>query len=112
MAQPGPIKMQASPYRRGELPVTVLLSPEDKTLAQFRWRLDNAGHVIRWYTHNGQREQIYLKRAVAGAFPGRLVNTTVQHVNGNKLDNRRENLRIMEQVQAPHGGFMWRRRIL
>lgn len=64
-------------------------------LADMKWRAvgDRPGHMYacRWSTYiNGKRELIRLHREIIGAKPGEQVD----HINGDSLDNRIENLRI------------------
>lgn len=65
-------------------------------LGVYRWRLDNKGHVYR----NGSR--VYkLRRAIMGDPPAGFV---IHQISGDKLDCRRENLRIIpvaEKYQNP-----------
>lgn len=50
---------------------------------KYRWNLHGAGYAV------GQGGKLLMHRLVLGAEKGRQID----HVNGNKLDNRRENLR-------------------
>jgi hypothetical protein len=58
------------------------------------WRVCKRGvkQYLAWSTtERGTKKTIYMHRLFAGAKPGQVVD----HVNGNGLDNRRENLRIV-----------------
>lgn len=44
---------------------------------------------------NGKRKLLYLHRIIMGAKPGQLID----HINGDGLDNRRENLRVVTHAQ-------------
>ncbi len=64
-------------------------------LSQWRWRKNNKGYVVRSETVNGQRVYLNLHRVLLNALRGLYVD----HINGNKLDNRRSNLRLCTQSQ-------------
>lgn len=64
----------------------ILVSCEDAwLLTKYRWYISEHGYVRR--TTN---DKTYLHRLIMSAVKGQKVD----HINGNKLDNTRENLRI------------------
>lgn len=70
----------------------ILVSPEDEELLRgHKWLVNNHGYVVR-YVPAGV---VILHRVIAGAEDGDIVD----HINGNRLDNRRENLRICTQAE-------------
>lgn len=64
-----------------------------KYLSQFRWHMRKDGYVMRSKWIDGKKVKIRMSRVVTGAAGGFVVD----HINGNPLDNRRENLRVCSQ---------------
>jgi hypothetical protein len=71
----------------------VLVDDEDfAALSQNGWYVDSGGYAARTVWGGGAPgKKIYMHRVVVGAEAGG--KTKVDHINGNKLDNRRSNLR-------------------
>jgi len=73
-----------------------LVDDEDyPLLIGYRWRLNSHGYVIRSYTVNGRGSILALHREIMQP-PPQLV---VDHIDHNKLNNTRANLRIITQQQ-------------
>lgn len=77
-------------------------------VSQFRWHFHNGGYAVR-----GQRKirpsNIYMHRFIMNAPK----DITVDHISGNKLDNRKSNLRLVTQLENnwnrhdnPRGTFL------
>ena len=74
---------------------TVLVDAEDfDFLNQWRWKLHKEGYAYR----NQRGPNLYMHRVIAGAEKG----GEVDHINRNKLDNRKENLRIVSHSVNTH----------
>lgn len=85
--------------------VHILVSPEDiQFVLEFKyWTQRNDGYVVRGRRLNGKYKLFYLHREVfrrQGEFiPEDMV---VDHINRDKLDNRRENLRLVTKQQSAY----------
>lgn len=70
----------------------LLYSEEDDSLvASANWSVTQRGYVGAILKKKNKPEYIYFHRAVLKLKPH--TGTRVEHINGNLLDNRRENLR-------------------
>lgn len=88
----------AIPIRRrdGELRAYAYVDVEDAHLAEKSWHLDKDGYAIRTEYAGRKRTQL-LAREVLGLAPGD--KREADHINRDKLDNRRSNLRIVTAGQ-------------
>ena len=72
------------------MPKTSNTSPSGPT-----WRLSSDGYAVRSETRNRKKDTIRLHREINKTPVGLLTD----HINGNKLDNRRSNLRTATASQ-------------
>jgi hypothetical protein len=60
-----------------------------ESLSKFRWYLDDNGYANRVDTSTGKRKKVYMHRQINQTPDGMLTD----HLNGNRRDNRKANLR-------------------
>jgi hypothetical protein len=83
------------------LPTNVLIDDDVKEflcghLNTYGWYIGSTG-----YCRSGNNKKVLLHRLVAAMYFGlyAIKDKTIDHINGNKLDNRIENLRICTQAE-------------
>lgn len=72
-----------------------LVSIEDylrQEIGEVKWSIHSDGYAYRFKTRKGKKEMLYLHREVLGLKRGQGV---VDHINGDPLDCRQENLRVL-----------------
>lgn len=84
-----------------EIPITkgqcALIDDADfEIISPFRWCYHGDGYAARGYHENGKLVIVKMHQAILGKQPEGFV---IDHINGNKLDNRRCNLRIVTYQQ-------------
>ena len=81
----------------------ILIDSEDINLVnKFKWKIQNkinTNYVIRKETIKGKTKIIRLHREIMGVSDKNWKQIQVDHINGNGLDNRKENLRLVTPTQ-------------
>jgi hypothetical protein len=74
---------------------TVLVDDADyEAVARYRWQLNRrTGNARRTARSGGKATNVQMHREIVGARAGD--GAVVRHLNGDTLDNRRENLRVL-----------------
>ena len=89
---------QSLPLTRGAF--NLLDDTDYGQLAAQRWLCTSRGYAARVAHVAGKRTTVYLHRLLLNAPP----QLQVDHINGNKLDNRRRNLRLATPQQNRRNG--------
>jgi HNH endonuclease len=79
--------------RDGRLLAVAIIDDIDAEHAKHQWRLDTKGYARRSVRDRG----VYLHREILGLVPGD--GLISDHINGDRLDNRRANLRAATPAQ-------------
>jgi len=77
----------------GAIVAEAIIDGVDAHLADLRWYRLASGYVVRTEWNGGMRRMVYLHRAILKA----PASAVVDHVSGDRLDNRRSNLRLTNQ---------------
>lgn len=81
---------------RGEVRAVAKVDAADAHLASFNWHLTSRGYAARTDRTSGPKRTIWMHRVVARVGDRRV---QVDHINRDKLDNRRANLRIATNAE-------------
>ena len=64
------------------------------------WHIASENYISSSFIHDGKRKEVYLHNLIMNRelFQGKGQKESVDHINRNGLDNRKENLRILSQT--------------
>lgn len=84
--------------RLGRKDIFALVDDDCKEVIDFpySWQVNIKGYANSHWVVNGKYNQVYMHQIVIGKAPKGLY---IDHINGNPLDNRKENLRICTYQQ-------------
>ena len=81
--------------------VKALIDKEDYELvSQYSWHVSAGNYVSSTFLHDGTRKALYLHNLIMNrdAFKGKGQTESIDHINRNGFDNRKENLRLVSQT--------------
>ena len=80
-----------------------LVDDDDFALVSaYPWHITSSGYVAGKVIIDGAQKLVYLHRFLLNAPPGQVVD----HINGDRLDNRQDNLRLVTRAQN-----QWNRKV-
>lgn len=95
---------------RGRTAVYPVFSEEDRDLEQFKW-INKTGYAYTWNSGKCSRKTlcVFAHHIVLERVLGRVLleGEWPDHINRNKLDNRRENLRVVTRKQSTENRRCW-----
>jgi hypothetical protein len=114
MRDAGYIEVQIGGARAKRRGVALVDVDDAEQVGAYSWFMDGKGYAMRCTPRGeGKRLFVYLHREILGLVPGDGIQA--DHINGDKLDNRRVNLRVCTAAEnqqnlyrcGPHRGATW-----
>lgn len=75
--------------------VTIVDEIDLPLVAQYKWHVNDSGYAVWRGVKDGRKQTLRLHRLIAGTPPDKVTD----HINHDRLDNRRTNLRIVTQTE-------------
>ena len=88
--------MPSIPLSKGKH--TIVDAEDYEWLMQWKWMYSTTGYAIRHMTVNGKTKTIRMHRQILDVPIGLFAD----HINGNRTDNRRMNLRVCTHAENQH----------
>lgn len=105
ITRPVPVRVGPGQYLVPISRASVLVDTKDVDLAVSDGWFVLGGYVVRHEPRSGKNgRRSYMHRDIIGASAGQIVD----HVNGNRLDNRRRNLRICTNAENIRNSRPWK----
>ncbi len=82
--------------------IKFIIDNEDSQKVMSRnWHISSVGYIVSYYPTENGIKQLLLHNFVMNrlTFPGKGATESVDHINRNPLDNRKENLRVISQSE-------------
>lgn len=101
---PNPVRRQSPLRRMAQKVEDLLLSPEDELLRDMKWRFNRWGYLFTSIHSKGERHDYMIHRVVMYRSLGRVLlsHELVDHKWSNRLDNRRDSLRLADFSESRH----------
>lgn len=80
---------------------TIIDSDDFEDISKFRWSLNDQNYALRLFRINGKLTQERMHRRILKCKDDEICD----HINGNRLDNRKENLRISTKITNGQNSF-------
>jgi len=87
---------------RNDNPIKFVFDKDDEEkVKKYFWHCTSVGYISSSIYIDKKEKQVLLHRLIMNVthFPGKGANETIDHINRNPLDNRKENLRILSQTE-------------
>ena len=70
-------------------------------VSEYSWHIASNSYICSGIVHDGKHKALYLHNFIMGrdAFQGKGQTESIDHINRNGLDNRKENLRLITQSE-------------
>jgi hypothetical protein len=88
-------------YRNGNPIKFVFDKDDEEKVKKYFWHSTSVGYISSSIYIDGKEKQVLLHRLIMNVphFPGKGAKETIDHINRNPLDNRKENLRTLSQTE-------------